>query len=111
MLGDTLDLLSLAVQHAATLSDDKAAQLIKTALDDLQDSKDLYSDKYHPSITVSTPLASNKLPPLTVGVSQPQRESKGALKRCVSNFRVLLLVLILLYPPPLEWQCASYKPF
>ena len=95
-LGDTLDLLSLAVQRAVMLSDDEAAQLVKTASDDSQDSDDSDSGKYHPSLTVSTPLASDKPPPSTVGVSQPQRESEGAPKRCLSNFRVLLLVLILL---------------
>ena len=81
------------------LSDDEAAQLIKTASDDSQDSDDLDSDKHHPSLTVSTPLASNKPPPSTVGVSQHQRKSDGTPKRCVSNFRVLLLVLILLSSP------------
>ena len=61
-LGDTLDLLSLAAQRAAMLSDDEAAQLVKTASDDSQDSDDSDSDKYHPSLTVSAPLASNKPP-------------------------------------------------
>ena len=98
-LGDTIDLLSLAAQRAATLSDDEAAQLVKTASDDSQDSDDSDSVKHHPSFTVSTSLASDKPPPSTVGVSQPQRESEGASKRCVSKFRVLLLVLILLSSP------------
>ena len=99
MLGDTLDLLSLAAQRAVMLSDNEAAQLVKTTSDEPQDSDDSDSDEYHPSLTVSTPLASDELPPSTVGVSQPQRESVGALKRCVSKFRVLLLVLILLSSP------------
>jgi len=70
-LGDALDLLSPAAQHVATLFDDEAVQLVKTASDDSQDSDDSDSDKYHPFLTVSAPLASNKPPPSTVGVSQP----------------------------------------
>ena len=71
MLGDTLDLLCQAAQHSATLSDNEAAQLIKTASDDSQDSNHLDSDKCHLSSTVSTPLAFNEPPPLTVDFSQP----------------------------------------
>ena len=75
MLGNTLDLLFPAAQCTALLSDDKAAQLMKTDSDYSQDSDDLDSDKYHPSLTVSTPLASDKLPPLTVAVSPtPKRK-------------------------------------
>ena len=98
-LVDTLDLLSLAKQCAAMLSDDKAAQLVKTASDGSQDSDDSDYDKLYPFLTVSTPIASGKLPPSMVGVSQPQRESEGAPKWRVSNLRVLSLVLFLLSSP------------
>ena len=79
MLGDTLALLSLAAQCAAMLSDNEAAQLVKTDSDDSQGSDDYDSDKYYPSLTVSTPLASDKPPPSTVGVSQPPKRKWGRL--------------------------------
>jgi len=51
-----------AVQCAATLSDDETLQLIEGASDEPQDSGDSDSDEYHPSFTISTPLAPDKSP-------------------------------------------------
>ena len=86
MLGDTLALLSLAAQCAAMLSDNEAAQLVKTDSDDSQGSDDYDSDKYYPSLTVSTPLASDKPPPSTVGVSQPPKRKRGCPKKVCIKF-------------------------
>jgi len=74
-------LLSQAVQCAATLSDDETLQLIEGASYEPQDTRDSDSDEYHPSFTISTPLAPDNPPQSTVAVSAPQRDVEHALEK------------------------------
>ena len=72
-----LGLLSQAAQCAATLSEDKALQLIEGTSDESQDARDSDSDEYHPSFTVSTLLAPNDPLLSTVAVSGPPKRRRG----------------------------------